>query len=216
MQQNPIIANSQLGQYTNFVNLLDLSAIAIPTTFTNKNLPFGITLIADHFQDRKLLSIANTLQQRLKLPLGATNLPLSSSEYTSPQKTSDQIEVVVCGAHMQGLPLNWQLTERGGQFLEKTFTTDGYRLYALAGGPPYRPALVLGEEKGSHIEVEVWSLPIAEFGSFVEGIPSPLGIGKVKLKDGRTLCSFICESHGIMDVTEITEFGGWRAYLANN
>ena len=215
MQQAPNVANRQLGQYTNFVNLLDLSAIAIPTTFTNKSLPFGITLIANHFQDRKLLSIANTLQQHLQLPLGATNLPLSPSQFSTPKKTGNCIEIIVCGAHMQGLPLNWQLTERGGQFLEKTTTTDGYRLYALAGGPPFRPALVFDGEKGSHIEVEVWSIPTVELGSFVEDIPAPLGIGKVKLKDGRTMCGFICESHCIMDAIEITEFGGWRSYLVN-
>lgn len=217
MQKNPIIANSQLGQYTNFVNLIDLSAVAIPTCFTNKNLPFGITLIADHFEDRKLLSIANTIQQYLQLPLGATSFELETSESNQPARISDNIEVVVCGAHLDGLPLNWQLTERDGTLLEKTTTADGYRLYALAGGPPFRPALVFDEasKKGSSIEVEIWSLPAAEFGSFVAGIPAPLGIGKVTIKDGRTLCSFICESHGVFDATEITEFGGWRNYLKN-
>lgn len=215
IQQNPIVANSQLGHYTNFVNLLDLCAIAVPTAFTDKGLPFGITLIADHFQDRKLLSIANTLQQHLNLPLGKTGFELEASENTTQTTIGKQIEVVVCGAHLEGLPLNWQLTERGGQLLEKTFTADGYRLYVLAGGPPYRPGLVYGGAKGAKIEVEVWSLPMAEFGSFVAGIPAPLGIGKVTLQDGRQLCSFICESHGIMDATEITAFGGWRPYLKN-
>lgn len=213
MQQNPIIANSQLGQYTNFVNLLDLSAIAVPTTFTKQDLPFGITLIADHFQDRKLLSIANRLQQFLQLPLGNTGLELEESEHSSQISLGDQIEVVVCGAHLEGLPLNWQLTERGGHLIEKTKTADGYRLYALAGGPPYRPGLVFDGTTGDKIEVEVWSMPISEFGSFVVGIPAPLGIGKVTLQDGRKLCSFICESYGITDATEITEYGGWRSYL---
>ncbi len=218
MQQNPIVANSQLGQYTNFVNLLDMSAIAVPTGFTAKNLPFGITLIGDHFEDRKLLSIANMLQQSLQLPLGATSVELEASEFNQAASISDNIEVVVCGAHLEGLPLNWQLTERGGTLLEKTTTSDGYRLYALAGGPPFRPALVFDEasKKGACIEVEIWSLPATEFGSFVAGIPAPLGIGKVTVKDGRTLCSFICESHGVLDATEITQFRGWRNYLTKN
>ncbi len=215
MHQNPIEANSQLGHYTNFVNLLDLSAIAIPTTFTNKNLPFGITLIAECFHDRKLLSMANLVQQHLQLPLGNTELSLPKSEYTQPVNTRDRIEIVVCGAHLGGLPLNWQLTDRGGKLLEKTTTTDGYRLYALAGGPPYRPALVFDEKKGTNIEVEIWSLPITEFGGFVADIPPPLGIGKVTLQDGRQLCSFICEPYAIADATEITRFKGWRAYISS-
>lgn len=219
MFKDPIIANNQLGQYTNFVNLLDFSAIAIPTCFTNKKLPFGVTLIADHFEDRKLLSIANSIQQYLKLPLGATEFELAESELASKSNQSngveDNVQVAVCGAHLEGQPLNWQLTERGGSLIEKTTTADGYRLYALAGGPPFRPALVYDEasKRGSNIEIEIWSLPITEFGSFVAAIPAPLGIGKVILKDGSSVPSFICESHGVIDATEITQFGGWREYL---
>jgi allophanate hydrolase len=213
MQADPINANSQLGQYTNFMNLLDLSAIAIPTTFTNKQLPFGITLVADHFKDRKLLSIANTILQSLKLPLGATEFQLAASEYNVPLTHEDNIEVVVCGAHMESLPLNWQLTERGGKLVERTHSAPAYRLYALAGGSLYRPGMVYDEQQGQTIEVEVWSVPKNEFGSFVADIPSPLGIGKVKLKSGRTLSGFICEPFGIEEAVEITELGGWRKYL---
>ena len=192
-----------------------MSAIAIPTGFTSKELPFGITLIADHFEDRKLLTIANTIQQNLKLPLGTSSYELPKSIATNYITLEKTIQVAVCGAHLEGQPLNWQLTERGGTLVEKTITTDGYRLYALAGGPPYRPALISDEAsgKGAQIEVEIWSLPETEFGSFVAGIPAPLGIGKVNLNSGRTVCSFICESYGVLDATEITEFGGWREYL---
>lgn len=213
MQADPINANSQLGQYTNFVNLLDLSAIAIPTTFTNKQLPFGITLVADHFQDRKLLSIANTLLQGLQLPLASSDFPLSPSNATQIVKPKTHIPVVVCGAHMQDLPLNWQLRERGAKFLERTQSAPNYRLYALAGGPPYRPGMVYDEQNGRAIEVEIWAVPNAEFGSFVANIPSPLGIGKVTLSDGRQLSGFICEPFAINNATEITHLGGWRRYL---
>ena len=213
MQANPIVANSQLGQYTNFVNLLDFSAVAIPTHFTEKGLPFGVTLIADHFKDRKLLSIANRIQQALPLPLGASEFPLEPSRYTDDVTLDDRIEVVVCGAHLEGLPLNWQLTERGAHLVEKTSSAAAYRLYALAGGPPYRPGLVFDENNGAAIEVEVWSVPAAEFGSFVAGIPSPLGIGKVSLADGSLRSGFICEPFGLEGAEEITAFGSWRNYM---
>jgi len=215
MEQNPIVANSQLGQYTNFVNLLDMSAVSVPTGFTSKTLPFGITLIADHFEDRKLLSIANTIQQYLKLPLGATGHKLAETRSKNSITRSQTVHVAVCGAHLEGQPLNWQLTERGATLIEKTTTADGYRLYALAGGPPYRPALVYDKEsaRGAPIEIEIWTVPVTEFGSFVAGIPAPLGIGKVILNDGNTIPSFICESHGVTNATEITQFGGWREYI---
>ena len=215
MQQNPIEANSQLGQYTNFVNLLDFSALAIPTTFTEKQLPFGITLIANHFEDRKLLSIANTLQKHFKLPLGKGISSAIETEFSNPVKCNDRIEVAVCGAHLEGFPLHWQLAERGAKLVSKTSTASGYRLYALAGGPPYRPGLVFDATTSEKIDVEVWSISSREFGSFVAGIPSPLGIGKLTLEDGSEVCGFICEPAGICDATEITAFGGWANYMKN-
>ena len=87
-------------------------------------------------------------------------------------------------------------------------------MYALAGGPPYRPGLVLDDQQGGAIEVEIWSVPTAEFGSFVAGIPAPLGIGKVRLSDGSSVSGFICEPYGLEGAEEITALGGWRAHLA--
>ncbi len=212
MLADPIRHNSELGQYTNFVNLMDMCAIAVPTAFTDKGLPFGITLVADHLQDRKLLSIANRIQTLFKLPLGATNAPMPALNAT-PVRAEEQIEVVVCGAHLEGLPLNWQLTERGATLVERTQSAPVYRLYALAGGPPYRPGMLLDESGGAAIDVEIWSVPAAQFGSFVAGIPAPLGIGKIRLADGRRISGFICEPHGLDGAREITHLGGWRAYL---
>jgi allophanate hydrolase len=121
------------------------------------------------------------------------------------------VAIAVCGAHLSGLPLNHQLTERGAVLLETTHTLDCYRLYALADGPPQRPCLVRADA-GSAIEVEVWALPAASVGSFLEGIPAPLGLGKLELADGRVVSGFICEARGVDGAVDITGFGGWRAY----
>jgi allophanate hydrolase len=209
--QEPVKRNSKLGYYTNYVNLLDLSALAVQAGFTDADLPFGVTLVADTFEDRRLLSIANRLQPVLggSQGLGRHAMPDAS---VLPAACHREIPLVVCGAHLDGLALNWQLRERGARLLERTTTAAAYRFYALSGGPPYRPGLVRSEQ-GAAIEVEVWSLPAGEFGSFVEGIPRPLCIGKVELADGRLLSGFLCEPNGLEGAEEITSLGGWRVYL---
>ncbi|MEJ2621060.1 MAG: allophanate hydrolase [Candidatus Thiodiazotropha sp.] len=212
MLQEPILRNSQLGYYTNFMNLLDLASVAVPTQMTVSGLPFGITLVGGGFRDRLLLSIARRIQQRFDLKLGASQYDLKLSDHPSVGNLNE-IDVVVCGAHLQGLALNWQLTERGATLKAKTKTAPIYKMYALPGGPPARPGLVLDEAFGQAIEVEIWSMPQSQFGSFVAGIPSPLGIGKLQLADGSEASGFICEPYAITDAEEITSYGGWRAYL---
>lgn len=210
--QDPIQLNSNLGYYTNFMNLLDFAAVAVPAGFVKSGLPWGITLFANPWQDKYLLSMAQRWQQALQLPLGHTQQPYPNPSRMA-QTPQNRVEVVVCGAHLQGLALNWQLVERGGRLECRTQTSPDYRLYALSGGPLPRPALQRVAENGVAIEVEVWSLPIAEFGSFVANIPAPLGIGKVELADGRCLSGFICDHYGLADAKDISELGGWRAYL---
>jgi allophanate hydrolase len=114
---------------------------------------------------------------------------------------------------MEGLPLNGQLRERGARFLRRTTTAPCYRLYALAGGPPKRPGLVRDETSGAAIEVEIWEMPENQFGSFMQLIPSPLGIGSVELQDGNVEKGFMCESYAVASAEDITHLGGWRAYL---
>ncbi|MYM63209.1 allophanate hydrolase [Pseudomaricurvus sp. HS19] len=213
MLAEPILRNSQFGLYTNFMNLLDYSAVAVPTQMATNGLPFGITLAGQVFKDRELLSIARRVHRQAGLTLGASEMPVEYADSAVTAATAS-IDVVVCGAHLDGLPLNWQLRERGAVLKSKTHTAPCYRMYALAGGPPYRPGLVC-DEKGSSIEVEVWSVPAAEFGSFVAGIPAPLGIGKVRLADDSLVTGFICEPYGIEGAQEITHLGGWRSYLAS-
>ncbi|MFV8819782.1 allophanate hydrolase [Haliea sp. E17] len=214
LHAEPVFYNSQLGYYTNFMNLLDMTAVAVPSAFTAAGMPFGISLVGKAFSDRALLSIANRIQQSIPLPAGRGQ-SVHHSPATPVATDGSRIDVVVCGAHLHGQPLNWQLRERGATFKEATQTAPVYRLYALAGGPPLRPGLVLDESAGAAIAVEVWSVPAAEFGSFVAGIPAPLGIGRTRLADGSEASGFICEPYGIEGATEITAFGGWKNWLAS-
>ncbi len=213
VQSDPIKLNSNLGYYTNFMNLLDCASIAAPAGFLDNGCPFGISFVGPAMTDQKLLSIANLWQQSLGLKLGALDQPAPVSKQ---HKTafSDTIPVVVCGAHLDGLPLNWQLTERGATLLQKTQTAAKYRMYVLPGGPPHRPGLVRDEQNGTEIEAEVWAVPKEHFGTFVANIPPPLGIGKVEVEDGRWLPGFICEAYAINDAREITQLKSWKKYLS--
>lgn len=214
MLAEPIKHNSELGYYMNFVNLLDMAAIAVPTSFTSAGLPFGITLSAQAFSDRRLLSIANRIHSASNLTLGATGLAKSAQNVTTVTR-NDSLQIVVCGAHLQGLPLNYQLVERGGTLVEKTRTSDNYKMYALEDGPVKRPALIrVEDDNGAAIEVEVWQLPTAEVGSFLAHIPAPLGLGKVQLADGRQLSGFIAEPAALTGATDITAMGSWRVFVA--
>jgi allophanate hydrolase len=211
---DPVALNSQLGYYTNFVNLLDLAAVAVPAGMTTTHLPFGITLIAPAWHDARLLQRAAAIQPLLNRTLGATDTAVPAAAAARPRTGSpSMIEVVVCGAHMAGLPLNRQLLERGATLSRCARTAPIYRLYALPGGPPYRPGLVQVDQAGAAIEVEVWSVPAAHFGSFVAGIPAPLAIGKIRLEDGSEAPGFVCEPHGISIAADITHLRGWRRYL---
>jgi allophanate hydrolase len=211
VEADPIQLNSNLGYYTNFMNLLDFSALAVPTGFQSDGLPFGVTLFAPAFADRALLNVGDRLHRELATTQGATGLPLPeavSQQSLAPGWT----RVAVCGAHLSGLPLNHQLTDRGAYLLEQTRSSGHYRLYALPGGPPYRPGM-LRDEGGAAIEIEIWAIPLDQFGSFVAGIPAPLGIGMLETAAGEWVQGFICESFAVAEATEITRLGGWRAYL---
>ncbi|WP_075186543.1 allophanate hydrolase [Teredinibacter haidensis] len=215
VENDPIALNSQLGFYTNFMNLLDCAAIAIPTGFYQNGVGFGVTLFHQAFTDKVLLSMAASLQNHLKLPLGAFSGEFRDQGNSQKQTPYRAIDIVVCGAHMEGLALNWQLTERGAQLKERTKTSANYRFYALSGGPPIRPALVRDSRSNACIDVEIWRIPASELGSFIAEIPSPLGIGKVEMEDGRWLSGFICDDWGLSGAEEITQHSAWRAYLLN-
>jgi len=210
---DPIIKNSNLGYYTNYMNLLDCACVAVPAGFQENGLPWGISLVSTAMTDRKLMSYANKWQQALEIQPGNLAIELPASREPS-VSFSNYIPVIVCGAHLQGLGLNWQLSERGASLQEVTTTTKSYRMYVIEGSPQ-RPGLIRDIESGSEISIEIWQVPKIEFGSFVAGIPFPLGIGKIETKDGRWLPGFICEGYAIQDAKEITELGGWKQYLSS-
>lgn len=213
IEADPITLNSRLGTYTNFANLLDTAALAVPTGFRSDGLPFGVTLFGPAWSDARLAAIGGALQQATSTKAGATNLDLPVAAI-APVANTDEISLAVVGAHLTGQPLNGQLTSLRARLLRTTQTTDAYRLYALAGTVPPKPGLVRGEPgTGAAIEVEVWALIPAAFGSFVAAIPPPLGIGTLQLVDGMSVKGFICESAALTGAKDITAFGGWRAFL---
>jgi allophanate hydrolase len=213
LKEEPVARNSDLGYYTNFMNMLDYAAVAVPAGFMQNGLPWGVTLFGRAFTDQYLLGLADALQRAQQLPLisGAT----IAAEAPATFARNDRARVVVCGAHLEGLPLNWQLVKRGGRLVTRTDSSPDYKLYALAGGPPFRPGMVRVAEGGRAIAVELWELPSSELGSFLTGIPAPLGLGKVQLADGTWETGFICESYGLEGAEDITSFGSWRAYMAD-
>lgn len=215
VEADPVRCNAHLGRYTNFMNLLDYSATAVPAGFTSAGLPFGVTLFAPAHRDAALLDLAGRLQRSRVKTQGATGLPLPPAT-SQPGFLPDSglVTVAVCGAHMSGLPLNPQLTSRGGRLLRKVRSAPCYKFYALPGGPPRRPGMVRVAEGGGPIEMEIWALPAKEFGSFVAGIPAPLGIGTVLLEDGGSVQGFVCEAIAAEGAEDITARGSWQAFLA--
>lgn len=212
MAEEPVRYNSQFGYYTNFTNLADLSALALPAGLRADGLPSGITLLAPAWHDTALAHLGKRWQASLDLPLGATEryLPAPAPALQAP----GTVRVAVVGAHLTGMPLNVQLTRRNAVLVEQTLTADTYRLYALPGTVPPKPGLARADS-GQPIIVELWDMPIARFGEFVAEIPAPLGIGNLLLADGRSVKGFICEPWALADALDITEFGGWRAFIAS-
>ncbi|WP_428645261.1 allophanate hydrolase [Roseibium sp.] len=215
LEADPIGPNSRNGTYTNFVNLLDMCGLAVPVAPRSDGRPGSVTLLAAAGKDGFLAALGCKLEQLAPHTLGATgwNLPLPSE--VIPQAWENELALAVCGAHMSGMALNHELTSRGGRFLEAAETSDAYSLYALAGGPPKRPGLVRGEAaSGGQIELEIWALPVDQVGSFLVGIPAPLGLGTLVLADGRSVTGFMCEAAGIKGAEDITSLGSWRKFVA--
>jgi len=215
MLADPVRLNTHLGRYTNFVNLLDLSALAVPTGFRSDGLPFGVTLIGRAGADSELLLWADRMQRACDLPLGATKIR-QSHQLRWRSDSVGHVKVAVCGAHMRGLALNHQLVQRRATLLSRTATASCYRFYLLRGGEVRRPGLVRVPAEGAAIEVEVWSMSVELFGSFVNLIPPPLAMGKVELATGEWVSGFVCESYVAGDAVDITTYGGWREYLSRS
>lgn len=215
MLADPVALNRNLGAYTNFVNLLDYAAISVPSSIRPDGLPFGITLIAPAGYDWPLAELGQRYHHATGLRQGALDAPLPAPITLPGIQPVATVKVAVVGAHLSGMPLNSQLTERGATLRAKTETAPHYRFFALPGTTPPKPGLLrVAAGTGTPIAVEVWDMPLVHYGSFVALIPSPLGIGSVQLADGSSVQGFLCEPEALHGAQDISHFGGWRNYLA--
>lgn len=214
---DPVGVNSELGTYTNFVNLLGWCALALPATTTAAGLPFGVTFIAPGQADAALASWGACWQTACALPLGGSGRPHGPDPavpMACRPATEATLPIAVVGAHLSGLPLNGQLLERGATLQCRARTAPRYRLHALPGTTPPKPGLQRVAEDGASIELEVWDMPMSAVGSFLALIPPPLGLGSVELEDGRIVHGFLCEAHALRNAPDVSAHGGWRAYMA--
>jgi allophanate hydrolase len=203
IEADPVRLNSNLGYYTNYMNLLDLCAVAVPAGFLPNGLPWGVTLAAPANRDSYVLGLGAQF-------LGEAIGPTREVPARAP------VRLAVCGAHLSGLALNPQLTQLGAKLVRATRTAPHYQLYALPGTAPPKPGLVRVKSGGASIEVEVWELPADAYGHFVAAIPAPLGIGTLALENGETVQGFLCEAHAVEGARNITSFGGWKPFLASS
>lgn len=206
LKAEPLALNANLGLYTNFVNLLDLSALAVPAGFRADGTGFGVTLVGPAFADRALLDLAARYLETFPM---AETPPLD----LTPHKPG--VKLAVVGAHLGGMPLHWQLTSREARLVSATRTAPAYKLYAIANSTPPKPALVHVGEGGASILVEVYELDVEAFGAFTAEVPAPLAIGTVTLEDGTSVKGFVAEPRALDGATDITQLGGWRAYIAS-
>ncbi|HWA63605.1 MAG TPA: allophanate hydrolase [Caulobacteraceae bacterium] len=206
VQAEPFALNANLGLYTNFVNLLDMAAVAVPAGFRDNATGFGVTLIGPAWTDRALGALAGRYEEIAPMP---ETPPLDVAG------VQPRIKLAVVGAHLAAMPLHWQLTSRDARLVRRCRTAPAYRLYAMANSTPPKPALVHVGDGGSAIEVEVYDLDVAAFGSFVAEVPPPLAIGTVALDDGTEVKGFVAEPRALTGAEDITSLGGWRAYIAS-
>ena len=217
IKADPIGLNSKLGTYTNFVNLLDLAGLSVPSTIAPDGTPFGVTFLGPAGHDALLASIGRRFHADTALALGALALPQPQLPALPAVPGVDEIALAVVGAHLSGMPLNGELKNLGARFLEVAVTAMDYRLYALTSAMPHKPGLLrVPKATGTAIEVEVWALPIEAFGQFVAAIPPPLSIGTLTLADGRLVKGFLVEAEAISGARDISDFGGWRAFTAKD
>ena len=213
--QHPVQLNSNLGTYTNFVNLLDLCGLAVPVSLAADGTPYGMTLLAPCGQDAWLAGIGRALHARSGLPLGAGKTAQPGLAPLPPAVGQSEVAIAVVGAHLSGMPLNHELRALGARLIEATQTAPDYRLYALEGTRPEKPGLLrVARGQGLPIQIEIWALPTPHYGTFVAGIPAPLSIGSLVLKDGRSVQGFLVEAAAVAKARDISQFGGWRAYIA--
>jgi len=220
MKAEPVAANAALGRFSTFVNLLDMAAIAVPAGMTHGGVPFGVTLHAESGADESLAALASAVEAVSPRTLGATGwqpttMPPQPAPPPADASGAETLSIAVVGAHLEGLPLHGDLVAAGATLVRRTATASAYRLFALPGTVPPKPGLTRVSEGGGAIEVEVYAMPLATVGPFLATVPAPLGIGTVELADGTSVHGFVCEGIGLDGARDVTEYGGWRAYLAD-
>ncbi|MFP5076482.1 allophanate hydrolase [Rhizobium sp. YIM 134829] len=215
MLAEPILRNAHFGRYTNFANLFGYAAIAVPAGFDKGgHLPAGVTLFGPAFSDDALAPFADALHRALASGMGIDRTAVLPEASKVAAAEDGLVPILVVGAHLTGMPLNHELTAPGGRLVRRCRTAGDYRLYVLPATVPPKPGLVRDPGyRGEGLEVELWRIPPAAFGRFVQNIPAPLGIGKVELEDGSRVSGFLCEAHALEGAEEITVLGGWRAYV---
>ncbi len=222
IEASPIKLNSNLGIYTNFVNLLDLCGITVPQAFDAKGLPFGLTLLAPALHESLLLKLAESLHAKANLPWGYNFLPINDKSnkstypiypFAKPEKPDEKILIAVFGLHLRGLALNNQLTDLNAEFVREDLTSANYTMYAVQGLKGLLPGLIRVNNYGSSIALEIWSLNAEAAGNFLTLIRPPLGLGNIELKSREWIKGFICEPYAIAGRENLTHFGGWRNYL---
>jgi allophanate hydrolase len=216
VQADPIALNSRLGTYTNFVNLLDMCALAVPAAMRPDGTPFGVTLLAPAHDDIALAAIGRAFHAATGLPLGALDYPQPPPQERAPALAPGEIPLAVVGAHLSGMPLNGELRALGARLVGPAATAPHYRLYALAGTKPPKPGLLrVKNGAGAVIAVEVYALSESAFGRFVAAVPAPLSIGTLELGRGESVKGFLVEAEAVAGARDISSFGGWRAFIAH-
>jgi allophanate hydrolase len=211
---DPIGLNSNLGTYTNFVNLLDLCGLALPSSIESDGRPFGITLLAPAGEDAELAAVGRQFHYATGLQLGALKAPQPPPTKSASVAMAGEIAIAVVGAHLSGMPLNGELRAAGGRLLENAKTAPHYRLFALSGTTPPKPGLLrVKNGEGAAIELEIWAMPDAAFGRFVANIPPPLSIGTLALANGEPVKGFLVEAEAVKEARDISSFGGWREFV---
>jgi allophanate hydrolase len=222
---DPLALNANLGYYTHFANLLDLCAISVPSGFGDNGLPTGLMLVGAAGRDETIVEMGGRFHRSLNLRVGATESRVPPGRDRAPAievptevPAEKQIKLAVVGAHLSGQPLNHQLVDRAARLVATCRTAPRYRFYALDGTIPAKPGLArtAAGETGASIELEVWEMSEAAFGSFVAAVPPPMVIGTVELEDGSWVKGFLCEPCALAKAKDISHFAGWRAYLAAN
>ena len=210
---DPIRLNSRNGTYTNFVNLMDLCGIAVPTKITAAGVPYGVTLLAPAGKDGEMAALGRAFVATGNLPLGCGHAPAPTLPPLAPAQEPGRLDICVFGAHLSGMALNGDLKAMGARFVRAAKTVPAYRMKLIPGAVP-RPGVVRVNSDGAAVEGEVWSLPFEGVGRLLATIPAPLGLGQVELEDGSRVTGFLAEAAALDGARDITSFGSFRAFAA--